>query len=221
MEDPKPDGNYTSYGYIIDSHGFAASGGQQAVDSGTTINNTTPTIAAASISLLDTDGVGPLVLTSANGQTSGFQVKFTVEDQNSCTTTTNNAEISTAIFNVYRSGVGSTSCQTSGNYNANRCYPSAVGTGMFGYSCTQEAGTCSGLNDNNAAWTCTFPLWYISESTDGVGAATDPLYFAQNWLATAQAGDNNYATSTLVEASSGYGLNSPLACDVTTSTIPY
>jgi hypothetical protein len=221
MENPKPDGNYTAFGYIVDNHGFAASGGQQGVDTVMTINNITPSITAASISLLDTDGVGPLVLTSANGQTTGFQLRYTVDDQNSCTTTTNGAEITSAIFNVYRSGVGSTSCQTSGNYNANRCYPSAVGTGMFNYSCTQDAATCSGVNDSSAAWTCTFPLWYIAESTDGTGVATDPIYFAQNWLATAQAGDNNFATSTITEASSGNELNSLLAYDVTTSTIPY
>lgn len=221
LENPKPDGSYNAFGYVIDNHGFAASGGQQGVDSVLTVNNMTPSIAAASISLLDTDGVGPLVLTTANGQTTGFQVKFTVDDQNSCTTTTNGAEISAGIFNVYRSGVGSTSCQTSGNYNANRCYPSAIGTGMFNYSCTQDAATCSGVNDASAAWTCTFPLWYIAESTDGTGVATDPIYFAQNWLATAQAADNNFATSTLVEATSGNELNSLLAYDVTTSTIPY
>jgi hypothetical protein len=92
---------------------------------------------------------------------------------------------------------------------------------VFNYSCTQDTGTCSGINDSSAAWTCTFPLWYIAESTDGTGVATDPIYFAQNWLASVQAGDNNYATSSLVEASSGNELTSLLAYDVTTSTIPY
>jgi hypothetical protein len=221
MENPKPDGNYTAYGYVIDSHGFAASGGQQGANSIMTINNVTPTISAASISLLDTDGVGPLNLTNPNGQTSGFQVKYTVDDQNSCTTTSNGAEITSAIFSVYRSGVGSSSCDATGEYNANRCYPSAVGATVFGYSCTQDTGTCTGVNDSSAAWTCTFPLWYLAESTDGTGTATDTPYFAQNWLASAQAGDNNYATSTLSEASSGNELNSFLAYDVTTSTIPY
>jgi len=221
LEDPKPDGSYASYGYIIDSHSFAASGGVQGVDTALVVNNVTPTILAASISILDTDSVGPMNLTNPNGQTTGFQVKYTVNDQNSCTTTTNNAEITSAIFNAYRSGVTSAGCDASGEYNANRCYPSAIGTGVFNYSCTQDVGACSGINDASAPWTCTFPLWYLAESTDGTGTATDSPYFAQDWLASAQAGDDDYSTSSLVEASSGNELNSFLAYDVTTSTIPY
>jgi hypothetical protein len=221
LENPKPDGAYTSYGFIIDSHGFAASGGQQGVDSVLTVNNMTPSISAASISILDTDGVGPLVLLTPNGETTGFQLRYTVDDQNSCTTTVNTQEIASSTFAVFRSGVASTSCNAGAQYNANRCYPSAVGTTMFNYSCTQDTGTCSGISDSSAAWTCTFPLWYIAESTDGTGTATDTPYFAQNWLGTATATDNNGSTSISVQASSGNELNSLLAYDVTTSTIPY
>lgn len=221
LENPKPDATYTSYGYIIDSHNFAASGAPQNTDSALVVSNVAPSISSSSISLLDTDSVGNLTLTTPFGQTSGFQVKYTVSDANSCTTTVNTKEITTVDFSVYRSGVGSSSCQAAGQYNANNCYPSTVGVGTFGYSCVQDTGTCSGINDSTAAWTCTFPLWHIAEATDGTGVVTDSPYWNQNWRAAVTAGDNNAASSSFTEGTSTPDLASFLAYDVTTSTIPY
>jgi predicted small secreted protein len=75
--------------------------------------------------LLDTDGSGDLTLTTAAGDTTGFKVTFTVVDNNSCKTSTDGNEISSAFINVYRSGVTSANCDESANYDVDKCYPDA------------------------------------------------------------------------------------------------
>ena len=142
---PYAKGSYNAFGYVIDYHGiFAASGGQQGVNSAYTVNNVTPSIAAASISLFSSTGTSPLILTNLATQTQNFSVQFTVTDQNSCMTQAAGAEITNSIINVYRSSVASTSCNTAAQYNANRCYPAAVGTPVWNYSCI--AGACAGTS---------------------------------------------------------------------------
>src|SRR3989338_4271175 len=85
LPNPDPDGTFTAYGFVIDSHGgFAASGGSQGTDSGLVVSNVAPAVAAASVSLIDTDESGNLTLTNPAGQTTGFKAEFTVTDQNSC-----------------------------------------------------------------------------------------------------------------------------------------
>jgi hypothetical protein len=223
LENPKPDGTYASYGYVIDSHGAHASlGVAQGTDSALVVSNVTPTIAAASISLLDTDGAGPLNLTNPAGQTTGFSVQYTITDQNSCSTTAAfGSEITYGLPDVYRSGVTQASCDQSNEYEANSCYTGTVATTTWNHSCTASSTSCLGTGDSDVIWTCTFPLWYVAQSTDGSGGATDPQFWAQNWLASVQAADNNYATSSLVEATTGNELNSFLAYNVSTSSIAY
>lgn len=222
LPDPKPDGTYNAYGYVVDSHNHSAAGGQQAVDSILTVNNMTPTISSSTVSLLDTDGVGNLTLLTPQGQTTGFQVKFTVSDQNSCVTQASTTEIISMQANVFRSGVGSSSCVTSGQYNANNCYPYAVGTSMWNVSCVQDVGSCINNTDSDATFTCTFPLWYVADATDGTGvASTDPPFFAQDWLPSVFAADNNFASTTITQGSTSNELVSFLAYNVATTSIAY
>lgn len=220
---PDPDGTFSAYGFVIDSHGgFAASGGSQGTDSSLVVSNVAPTIAAASISLIDSDGSGNLTLTNPSGQTSNLKAEFTVTDQNSCQTTTATPEIVSAIANVYRSGVTQSGCDQSGEYNANNCYPNAVSPATWPVTCTASSTSCLGTGDSDVVWDCTFPLWYVADATDGTGGPlTDPTYFAQNWLASVQAGDNNSASSSLVESSTGNDVTSFLAYSVSTTTIQY
>lgn len=222
---PNPDGVFNAYGYVLDSHGsLAALGGAQGSNSAYTINNVTPTISAASISLLDTDLTGPLTLTGIATETPGFSVRYTVDDANSCLTTLATPEITLGLTNVYRSGVTSAFCDQSDHYDANNCYPGAAATTSIAWqvSCTASSTSCLGNTDSDVIWDCTFPLWYIADATDGTGGpATDPTYWAQNWLASAQASDDDYATSSLVESSSGNELTSWLAYSVSTTTIAY
>lgn len=213
---PTQDQNYAAYGYILDEHGFAAYLGVQGTNSVLAVANATPTISSSSISLLDTDDVGPLTLATEFAQTTGFEVRFTVTDNNSCVanaSTTN--EIGTTFAAVFRSGITQAGCNETSEYNANQCYPIGVATTTWNIVCTQNEN-CNGPSDYQVQYSCTFPLWYISDPTD---AGTE--YPSQNWLAAAQAGDNNYATSTLVDAETGTELQSFLAFNLATTGIAY
>jgi hypothetical protein len=219
---PYQDGLYQARGYVIDGHSFQATAGAQGSSSRMTINNVAPSITAASISLLDTDGSGPLLLTNPGGETTGYRVQFTVTDQNSCVNASSTDEITLGYTNVYRSGVTSAGCDTAGEYNSNNCYTGLASSALWGASCVSNGtSTCLGVSDSDETWTCTFPLWYLAESTDGSGLSTDPLYFAQNWLASARVNDDNLSSSTLVESTSGTELNSFLAYTVSTTSISY
>ncbi|HVN26499.1 MAG TPA: hypothetical protein VMT99_02495 [Candidatus Paceibacterota bacterium] len=218
---PQQDKSYNSFAYVIDQHLFAASGGSQSATSTYSVNNVAPTITSSSISLLNTDGsTNPLALTAPTGQTSGFQVKFTSSDNNSCQNSSGGQEVQSAIINVYRSGIGQANCQTSGNYNANNCYPAAVGTTTWNYFCSQDVSSCSGPTSLTATWTCTFPLWYVADPTDGT-TASDTQYFNQNWLVSVRTTDDNAATSTLTESSVGNEVSSFLGVQLNTPSINF
>lgn len=218
---PTLDQSYNSYAYVIDQHQFAASGGAQGTTSTYSVANVAPTITSSSISLLNTDATAnPLALTVPSGQTTGFQVKFTVSDNNSCQAPGGGQQVTSAIINVYRSGIGQANCQTAGQYNANNCYPAAAGTGLWAYSCSQDGGSCSGSSTLTATWTCTFPLWYDADPTDG-SLASDTQYYNQNWLTSVRATDHSGATSTLVEAASGNEVSSFLGAQLNTPSINF
>ncbi len=218
---PLQDTNYTAFTYVIDNHNFAASGGAQATDTVVTVNNVAPTVDSSTILLEDpTSTSSPLTLSVAQGETTGFKVKFTAVDNNSCQNISAGNEIASATVNVYRSGITQALCETSGQYNANDCYPSAVSTSTWGITCSQDGGSCSGSSDPDATWTCTFPLWYVADPTDGVNA-TDSQHFAENWRASVRARDDNSATSSLTEISTGKELLGYLAYNLNTAAIGY
>ncbi len=212
---PQQDKNYDAYVYLVDSHGLAATSTFQAFNAYFTINNVAPTVTAGTIALLDADEAGPIQLVTANSTSGPFKVKFTVVDDNSCLTAASGDEVVSAVTNVYRSGVGSTSCYLSGHFNTNSCYTSA--SPLFtGLTCTQDAGQCSGASDSDTTWTCTFPLWFNADPTD---ASTQ--YTAQNWLATVEVTDDDTATSSLIEDTDGNEMGSFMAFDVTETSIGY
>ena len=212
MDSVKQDGTYEAYGFVVDEHKHAATGAPQATDSVLTVNNTTPTI--ENIGVYNTSGGSPdtLVLTTANGQTAGFRVKFDVVDTNSCQTQGVTDEILGAEMNLYRYTEGvfeMTNCDATGEYNTNRCYTDEVATGTWQPSCVQDESSCSGSGDSSVGWTCTFPLWYNASPT---GAGTQ--YVTSLWRASVKASDNNFATSTLTDGTTGQSLQSLLAFDV-------
>lgn len=222
LTDPMRDGGYAAYVYLMDTHGLVATSTFHGFNSSFVVNNVAPTVGAATISLEDTDGSGPLTLATPQGQTSNFKVRFTVTDNNSCVNESSGNEISSAIANIYRSGVGQASCDASGEYSPNQCYANASSLFSPHISCVQDTAVdaCNGSTDATVGWTCTFSLWYVADPTDGSGAS-DTQYFAENWLASVQVGDDDFATSTLTESSSGNELSSFLAFDVTQSLIGY
>ncbi|MCK5027437.1 MAG: hypothetical protein KAS07_03385 [Candidatus Pacebacteria bacterium] len=212
---PIQDGNYNAYGFVVDEHDFAASGGAQGTDSTLTVANATPTISNVSVNS------GIIILSTEQGETSGFAVTFDVSDTNSCVANgSTTSEILAADINVYRSGVGSTTCDESGEHDSNNCYTGTRPITTWNVSCSQDAGTCLGPADETVSWTCTYPLWYVADPTDA-GAINSP-HETEVWLATALAGDDNGATSTLVE--DGFGgkeLQQFLSFNVGTTSIAY
>lgn len=209
---PTQDGNYGAYGYIIDEHSLAASGGSQGTDSVLTVSNVTPSVSNVSI-----NGGAVISITVEEGETTGITASFEITDGNSCVANGSTTyEISSTDINVYRSGVGSSSCQLSGEYDPNDCYPGVIPTGVWNVVCTQDNTSCLGPTDDTVTWNCTYPLWYIADPTD---AGSE--YPGTTWLATALASDDNSATSSLDEAPSGVILNQFLSFDMATTSISY
>lgn len=214
---PTQDQNYTAYGYVVDNHNFEASGGAQGTSATLTVSNVAPTVTPA---LININGGSDMTLTVAANQTPGFTLQFTVIDNNSCQAVGSTSEITGYIASVYRSGIGDAVCDGSaGAYNANNCYPSGVATSTWNLNCTLDVSSCSGPLDTSAVYNCTFPLWYIADPTDGT--ATSTQYPTQNWLASVQAADNNFATGTKASSTNPVEVRSFLAFALNTLTIPY
>ncbi len=217
---PTQDQTYSAFGFVTDQHGFAASGGSQATNVPLIVQNATPTVAAATISIVQPI-VTDLTLTQAATQTPGFIAQFTVADNNSCLNAASTSEITNYQLALYRSGVGSTTCSatSSAAYNPNNCYTRAVATTTWNIACTASSTSCTGATDTTVIYDCTFPLWYVADPTDG--NATSTQYSAQNWLASVSAVDDNGATSTLTESQTGVEVKSLLAFALNTLSIPY
>ncbi len=215
---PTQDQNYSAFGYIIDNHGFEASGGSQGTDSTVTISNVAPSVASSTISI---NGGSDVILTTESGETTGFTFDFFISDDNSCDAAGggSNDEIIDYELSIYRSGIGSTTCTVTGPYNANNCYTNSVPTTTWNMSCTASTTACTGSSDLDTAWSCTFPLWYIADPTDGT--ATSTQYSTENWLAQVQGIDDDFATGSPAQSLVGVEVTSFLAFALNTLSIPY
>jgi hypothetical protein len=215
---PTQDQNYDAFGFVIDNHGFEAQGGAQGTNSIISVNNVAPTVSGATVSLAQGTTTN-LILTTEAGQTTGFALSFVTADNNSCDAAGGGSadEIVDYDLSLYRSAIGSSTCSVnSSSYDPNNCYPSGVPTSTWNLTCTASSTTCSGSSDTDMLWTCTFPLWYIADPTDG----TSP-YSAQNWLAQVRGIDDDAATGALGESTVGGEVLSFLAFALNTLTIPY
>ncbi len=216
---PTQDQNYNAFGYVIDNHGFEASGGAHGTDSTLTVNNVAPTAPGANISI---NGGGDITLTVEAGETTGFTLDFVTSDNNSCDAAGGGSgdEVTSYNLSLYRSGVGSTTCTTAaGSYNANNCYASGVATTTWNLSCTASTTSCTGSTDTDMTWNCTFPLWYIADPT--AGTSTQTFYDTQNWLAQVRGVDDDAAIGSLSESTVSVELNGLLAFALNTLSIPY
>jgi len=213
---PTRDQNYGAYGYIIDIHGHVATGGQQGVDSILTVLNATPTVNGGDITL---NGGTDMLLTVAEGETTGFGLYFNATDNNSCVNASAGDEITGYEVSVFRSTVGSSSCAVAGDYNANNCYTSTVATSTWNLVCTASSTSCTGATDLTMRYDCTFPLWYIADPTDG--GATNTVHYATDWSAAVAAIDDNNATGTLATSTIAQELQSFLAFSLDTLAIPF
>lgn len=213
---PRPDGDYAAYGYIIDSHGLASVGSAQATDSSPTVTNSSPSITNSSINLLDTDGSGNLELIDEQAETANFTVTFIVNDDNSCKNISSGDEISSAFINVRMSEKATGACDASGEYDANDCYPDASASWDPVCAASSTVDACTDNTDTSVGWACTFPLQYHADPT-----VTGTPKAAFNWLAAAQAEDDDAANTGLVDGTGINQIDKFMSYNLTTSTISY
>ena len=206
---------YPAFGYLYDEHGHEASGGDQGASVDFTVNNVAPTVAGGSIQF----GTTTLVVVPAV-ETTGFELEFETADANSCDAVGggNADEIIDYVATIFRSGVGTTTCDGSGtNYDPNNCYDSEVGADFFNISCTASTSSCTaGGNDDTMEWSCTFPLWFVADPTD-----TGSFYETENWSAAVAGIDDNFATGTLSTTSNPAELSSVPSLSMLDPDIPY
>lgn len=220
---PTQDDTYAAYVTVVDNHGFAAlNQAGAASNSPLIVNNVAPTVSASSITLNYGDDI---ILTTEQGETTGFSVEFTFTDNNSCVANgSSTSEFNASMISVFRTGVGSTSCDTAGEFDANNCYNTAARTDLWAFTDPDASGTstntCTGPTDTTQAFELRFPLWYIAEPTDG-STLTDSTWFNESWTAAVQVSDDDLASSTNATSSSDVELISFLAFDLNTFTIPY
>ncbi len=215
---PAQDQNYNVYPYIIDSHGFEATGGEQGQSAILTVNNVAPTVGAATISLAQATTTH-IVLTAEAGQTTGFTLSFTTSDNNSCDSVIGapvGDEIDNFDLALYRSGITASGCLATSTFNANNCYPSGVAPTAWNLVCTASTTSCSGSQDTDMVWNCTFPMWYIADATDATA-----FYSGQNWLAQVRARDDDTLYGPYAESTGDIDVTSFLAFALNTPQIPY
>lgn len=209
------DDTYPAFGYVVDTHGHEALGNPIQVNFD--VNNVAPTVLGGDISL---NGGTNISLSEPGGETTGFTLDFTIRDANSCENVSAGAEITGFNVSVFRSGVGTSTCDTTAaNYDPNNCYPSGVGSGTWNLSCTATT-TCSGPTQDDIDYSCTFPLWFVADPTDS-GPNTPAVLAAQNWTAAVSGVDDNSATGTLSTTTSPVELNSLSALQILANDIAY
>lgn len=208
------DDTYPAYAYIVDEHGHEAVA--NGMNANFVVNNVAPTVLSGDIDL--NDGAD-ITLTEAGSSTPGFTLDFTISDANSCVNAASTAEITDYTVALYRSSIGTTTCDgTLGSSNPNNCYPS--GDTNWTLSCTASSTSCGGPTDDTQIYNCTFPLWFVADPTDN-GANTPAAFEADTWIAAVSGTDDDAATGPLVATANPVDLVSLTALDLLTAAIPY
>jgi len=215
---PFRDNDYAAYAFVIDEHGHVASA---SLGSATeiTVSNAVPYVNGSDITL---NNGSDLTLVTEAGETTGFEIFFNVTDDNSCDNTDDDDEITGYELSVFRSTIGSSSCDAPGDYDANNCYTSTVATTTWNLSCTASTTSCTFADDGldrTQRFDCTFPLWYIADPTDG--GATNTVHYATDWSAAVTGVDDNNATGTLATSTIAQELESFSIMSLDTAAIPY
>jgi len=210
LSSPIQDQSYTAWVYLVDEHDHEATGPIQA---DFVVNNVAPTLLNSNI---DLNGGSDLVLSVPAGETTGFNLEFTISDANSCENAGGGDEITGYGVSVFRTSVGTTSCDsTVGPYDPNSCYNSGSGSATWNLSCT-ETLACSGATSTDVGYTCSFPLWFVADPTEG---AESP-FVGDSWSAAVR-GIDEAATGTMVTGVSSVGLGQFLAIDIEDAEITY
>ncbi len=219
---PTQDQAYNAYGFIVDNHGHQAQGGAHGTNVPIIVANAPPSVYSSSIDLNDGQNI---TLTVPAGETEDFKLSFIVRDNNSCVvaggdpTNPEDFEIQDVLVSVFRTDIGTTTCDGSGDfYDPNNCYSSGVGTSTWNIVCNASSTSCDGPTDTDTVFDCTFPLWHIADPSDSTGTNTP---FISDWSAAVTAIDESGATSSHTMSDTGRNLNSFLAFALDTLAIAY
>ena len=192
---PYADGSYDAYPYIVDQFNLGATGFYQGGNRGFTINNVAPSVSTtlnsgAAISLTEST-------------TTNVEIVADVTDDNGCLDQAGKGdEVDSVKAYLYRSGVAYTGCDTSGEANANYCYPEIT--------CSVTKSCSAGLT----SYSCNASVQYYADPTDSLTP-----YSAENWLSTVQATDDDSAIGT--GNSAGVELLSIAGGDTTPTTLDF
>lgn len=195
ISNPAPAGNHNAYVYVIDEFNTPAITGDSSVQGnavGFSINNVAPIVSNVTI-----NGGNDITLNA--GTTTNVTLTATVTDSNGC------EDIDAVKGYAYRSGITYTGCDTSGEANANYCYPE------ISCAVVDSGNTCTGPTDASADYTCSVSLQYYADPTD-----TDTKFSGDTWLSTIKAIDNGTAVHS-TQVSTGVILNTLLAYEITGS----
>ncbi|HPQ79626.1 MAG TPA: hypothetical protein PLG47_04190, partial [Candidatus Dojkabacteria bacterium] len=192
---PYADGTYAAYTYVVDQFNLAATGAAQGADKTYTVNNTTPSVSSVTL-----NGGSAISLTEST--TTNIPITASVTDTNGCTNQSATSEITSVKGYLYRSSVTYATCDTSGEANANNCYPEV--------SCS--AGACS---NGVTTYSCTAAVNHYADST--VASTQFP---SDTWLTSVKATDDDSAVGT-TEISTGVELNAIIGGNTTPILLDY
>ena len=192
---PYADGSYDAYPYIVDQFNLGATGFNQGGIRGFTINNVAPSVSAT----LNSEAA----ISLTESTTTSVEIVADVTDDNGCLDQAGiGDEVPSVKAYLYRSGVAYTGCDTSGEANANYCYPEI--------SCKVTSSCSAGLT----SYSCTAEVQYYADPT-----TANTLFPTENWLSTAKATDDDSAVGTGV--STGVELNTLVGGDTTPTTLDF
>lgn len=213
------DQTYGGYGNIVDVHGHEAV--TNPINQDFTVNNVAPTVSGGDIDLYGELGAGSdLTVSVPAGETPSSTIEFKIKDANSCLNAASSTEIIGFSAVVFRSGVGTSTCDGTGtNYDPNNCYDNGVPTTTWALSCNATS-TCASPNQDYVDYSCTFPLWFVADPTDN-GTNTPAVLEAQNWSVGIAGIDDNFATGTMATTSNPKELISFSSIDVLVAEIAY
>lgn len=183
-------GLYKSYVYIIDNDGAQATGTYQSKEYTFTVNDVTPTVTNVVLN----EGYD---ITLEENTTKSVTLTAQVVSANTC------SSINTVKGYIYRSDIGYSGCDTSGEANGNHCYPEIT--------CTLNVDSCTDPTASSANYTCTADIQFFADPTDA-----NVQYSAQTWLASVSAKSGS-STPGAGHLTTGVEMNSLLGITVTPS----
>jgi hypothetical protein len=161
-----------------------------------TVNNVAPSVSSVTL-----NNGSAISLTEST--TTSVEIVADVTDDNGCLDQAGiGDEVSSVKAYLYRSGVAYTGCDTSGEANANYCYPEIT--------CSVTESCENGL----ATYSCNASVQYYADPT-----TANTLFPTENWLSTAKATDDDSDVGTGV--STGVELNTLVGGDTTPTTLDF